>query len=146
MVALSLTIVAVVAWLIGLGSYVLALNIAWEQSMSSLSLLGVVGETAVVWAFAYPCLYLPVLVRVGTPLPVPLRFCVLPLVALLLGFATVVLLWLSMAVHTLLFGYGWSSFSLRFFTSPEAGLFYWFFGAASVVVGLAFASARPQTI
>jgi hypothetical protein len=65
MVAVSHVIVAVVAWLIGLGVYVLALEVAWQQHMSWLSLLSLAQSSAVAWAFAYPCVYIPVLGRVA---------------------------------------------------------------------------------
>jgi hypothetical protein len=143
MVALSHVIVALIAWIVGLGAYILALQLAWQQSMSFLSLISLVASSAVVWGLAYPCLYRPILLRLAPTVPRLARFCVLPLVALPLGFATVVLEWLSIIFRAALFGYGWPPLSsLGFFASPEASLFYWFFGASSIVVGLAFASQQ----
>jgi hypothetical protein len=143
MEALSHCIVALVAWMIGLGAYVLALELQWQQSVSSLSWISLIGSSATAWAFAYPCVYVRVLLHHIPPLPWIIRLCLLPPAALLLGFVPVTLVWLSTIFFGTLFGFGLPSLAdLRFFTSPEAGLFYWFFGSASIVVGLAFVFAN----
>jgi hypothetical protein len=77
----------------------------------------------------------------------PVRFIVLPLVAIPLGLVAVTLVWLSDALWAALLGFRWDWSAFAFFTSPEASLFYWFFGAAGLVVGLAFAPVKaPKAI
>ena len=147
MVTRSRIVLAAVSWAVGLLAYLLVLRVAWDQSISFGDLLGVVQLSGVAWALTYAFLYIPVLSRFRRRVPSTLRFCVLPIVALPLGLVSVVLVWLCFGIPLALFGYGWSSLSTSFFTSPEASLFYWFFGAASVVVGIGLACIRsPSTI
>ena len=75
-------------------------------------------------------------------MPLALRFVALPLVALPLGFCAVVLVWLTDTFWAVGMGFGRDSSAFRFFASPEASLFYWLFGASSLVVGLALAGAQ----
>jgi hypothetical protein len=132
------------AWAAGLLAYILALEVVWHQSIAYGDLVGVVQLSLIAWAIAYGLVYLPLLLRLSRSISEPHRFWLLPVAALALSMVAVALVWLGLGVLAALLGFGWSSLSPTFFASPEASLFYWFFGVSSMVVGLGLACIRPR--
>src|SRR5438132_12150409 len=108
MKALSHVIVAVIAWIVGLAAYVAALRIRWQQSIFVGELFGIAKLSIIPWAITYAFICTPVLRRVGRWVTAPLRFWLLPILAVPLGSVAVLLVELALTGHLGLAGFGCS--------------------------------------
>ena len=122
----KLSLLCIIAWLIGVLAYVGAIALLYRQSISSADLLAVSLWSAIGFALAFFLIYLPVLVFLRLILGGVRPRWVFPLVAAFLGIAPTAFI---------LFTWGGG---VRSLFSHEASMFYAMFAVVGLILGIGY--------
>jgi len=124
-------IATLIAWAVGFWAYSIALDRIWHQAVAG-DADAVMGGSAIALGVAVPLVYWPAMRFLRRCLHGYRPFVLFPLAAALI----------SVVPTALIFLFECGPLGLAGLFSPEAGLFYIFFGVAGVVLGTAFAAFR----
>jgi hypothetical protein len=121
------------AWASGLLTYLGALFLTYHQRISVFDLIGTVQVSIVGFAVTYG-FSITAILFLRRIIPGAILSWLFPVISISLAFLSIVFVWLLIGVPAFLAG-AQNALELRFFISPETGLYYWMFGASGLVVG-----------
>lgn len=141
-------LLGLVAWFSGAAAYGLAQAVLVDMvGISPKFFLTVPLLTLVDFLIVYACVQLPVLLWLRRRLTGTQHLWILPAAGLSLSIAGVALVWVREQVVAAFMGaqVSFASAATFFMHSTHATLYFWFFGVAGVVIGLALAYwRRPE--
>jgi hypothetical protein len=130
-------ILGLIAWPCGVAAYTTALALIWHEGPAMDKVMGLVVSSFPEFAAAYAFIYLPALLWLRRRIPSRHQLWALPIASLPLAVLAAALVWLSVGIPVALFGLRLSTaLAPRFFISPEASLYYWFYGVAGIVMSV----------